>query len=270
MGLAVTGELSGCSFAGGSFQSRGRERGKQLYLQLAPGRRKHGRRCLFATWTLLLLGFLLPSPAVAHKLPMHPAYPDAGYTWMARNFDGGTAIWLKSERCESGEADAIARIRDTTSGSRPEFRGAWPSGISMYRITTCDGFVDNSVDILLDYMTDAEWDAQHGSVFGGHVHSSLAPASWCDFYGNTKINNKCGYHPSRIHIRTSRYLSYSATTKRNFLIHETSHSLGFKDSCSIDAITNNTGGSGCSLPDGWIALDRQEMRDHIYPAWRYS
>lgn len=226
------------------------------------------RRVLAMAAAFLSLA-LLPDLAGAHTLPMHLAYPDHGYAWMARYTDGGTSIWLISERCEPTEVNAIDTIRNTTSGSRSEFRGAWPSGISIYR-AACSGTVQNSTDIVLDYMTDAEWDAQHSSVFGGHVHSSLASASWCDYYGHTKINNKCGIHPSRIHIRTSRFLGYSDTTKRNFLIHETSHSFGFKDYCSVDAITNNTGSSTCTLPAGWISLDRKEIRDHIYPAWRYS
>lgn len=165
---------------------------------------------------------------------------------------------------------AIDTIRSTTQGGRSEFRGAWPNGIGISRVA-CSGTVENDTDIVLDYMNPTEWsNAGHGA-YGGHEHSSVAPQAWCDYFGFPKVGGRCGIHPSRIHLNTSRILGYSSdTTRRNHLIHETAHSFGFLDSCSVDAISNNTGSSSCTLPAGWIGLDRQELRDHIYPGWRYS
>jgi hypothetical protein len=174
-------------------------------------------------------------------------------------------------------------MRATTSGSKSEFRGKWPSGIAPTE-TSCGSVFDYSVDIILDWMTDSEWTAAGHGDFGGHVHSYVADEQYCDYYqftkydpdgpppnGGPKGNIACGLHGSRMHVKTSRYLGYSSdTTRRNFLIHELGHSYGFIDYCGDDnRVTNNTGAAGCSLPAGWGSVDRQEMRDHIYPSGSY-
>lgn len=197
---------------------------------------------------------------------MHAAYPNHGYPWIAR-YDPAVDIYLISERCEPTELNARDNILVSTRWTS-EFRGMASYGIYLNRIR-CDGNIDVNTDIALDYLTDSEWFAWHSGDFGGHVHSFVAGSDWCDYWGQTKINGRCGIHPSQIHIKTSRFLNYSTTTKINFFVHETSHSLGFQDYCGVDAITNNTNTSSCTLPSGYAPLDRQEMRDHIYPAWRY-
>lgn len=228
------------------------------------------KRWTKAGWVLAATIFMAQSVAYAHTLPMSPAYPNDGYAWLARFDDVSGLVWLISEQCRPWELTAIDAMRNTTSGSRAEFRGAWPNGIAPNR-KACSGSVENSTDIVLDYMTPTEWNNSGHGAYGGHEHSSIASVAWCDVYGHPKTNSRCGIHPSRIHLNTDRILGYSSdTVRRNHLIHEISHSFGFLDSCSVDAITNNTGASGCTLPAGFIALDRQELRDHIYPGWRYN
>lgn len=238
--------------------------------------RSAGGRKVVAAAIAVGLGVSLggPAPAAAHTGYMHPAYPDHGFAWLAQYPDSGSYMYLRSERCLTAPvAAAITAMQSTTSGSRSEFRGAWPSGIAPYQ-TTCGSTFDLSTDIILDFMNDSEWYAAgHGDGYGGHVHSYPAdPVAYCDYYGFRKINNKCGLHGTRVHIRSTRYDTYGGgdTTRRNFLIHELSHAYGFIDTCSGDnRINNNTGATGCSLPTGWVAVDRQEMRDHIYPNWMY-
>lgn len=207
---------------------------------------------------------------------MHSEYPNHGWVWLALYDDSGSAIYVNSDNCNDRELEAFTTIWLTTKGpqpgtSQPEFEGAWPNGINPYRVVQCTGTVYETIDIVLDYMTDQEWDASGhaGSKAGGEVHSTDAPAEWCDFYQHKKINNKCGLHPSRVHIKKSKFDGYSTNAKRhNFLLHETGHSFGFKDDCSVDALSN-WGYTNCALPEGWIALDREEMKDHIYPRWKY-
>lgn len=85
---------------------------------------------------------LMASSASAHVLPMSSSYPGHGYAWMARYTDGGTYIYMNSEDCNGWEVSATDTIRATTQGSQPQFRGAWPSGISIQR-ASCSGSVTN-------------------------------------------------------------------------------------------------------------------------------
>lgn len=143
-------------------------------------------------------------------------------------------------------------------------------GLNITR-AACDGNVLDSTDIVLDYMEPNEWTAAGHGDFGGHEHSIPAPSAWCDFWGFPKVNGRCGIHPSIIHINRARFDGYgSDTTRVNFLVHETSHSFGFFDYCGVDAITNNLGTPACTLPSGYAPLDRQELRDHIYPNYIYK
>jgi len=217
-------------------------------------------------WIAVVVGTAigLATPAGAHQIPMHSAYPNHGWHWLARNTEA--QLWVSSERCHAAEQMAWDRIQNTTDGSASEFRGAWPSGLDLSQ-ARCDGQVTRSIDIVLDYMSESEWFAAGHGNYGGHVHSSIATEAYCSYWG---LSHPCGLHPSRIHIRRVRFNNYSGgdTTRRNFLIHESGHSLGFTDYCGVDAVSNY-GATNCSLPSGWVSIDRQEMRDHIYPNWRY-
>lgn len=111
------------------------------------------RRLLSLGLPSMALGFmafsylLVPTGASADVLPMWPSYPQHGYAWLAR-YSSAVTIYLVSDRCKPAELGAMNNIKISTQGSLPEFRGAWPNGIPMYR-QRCDGVVTYSSDINL-------------------------------------------------------------------------------------------------------------------------
>jgi len=220
---------------------------------------------LFLSLALALGAFTLlagsgPSATADH---IYDPYGLRGYLWFAR-YDDYAIAYVTSDRCSARETGAYDRIRNSTVG---EFPVRWPSGIRLSQYT-CDGVVTKYVDIKLDY--DPNFATTHGD-YGGQNHSTLAPSTFCAFWG---APYPCGSHPSTVHLNLSRFTSssYSNAYRERLIMHETGHSLGLNHHCSSDAIMN----SGLSDCNGgrWTSVmsyqetDRQGIRN-VYPNWKY-
>jgi hypothetical protein len=194
-----------------------------------------------------------PSKMVKGTFPYH------GFIWLDDLPDKlSNSLWVYSDRCKSAESSAWTRINSQLRGGQAEFRGAWPKGIT-FVAGGCRSTVDKYADIMLDYMTTSEWyNSGHGS-YGGHHHASLGDSSWCAIWG---ARYPCGYHISRIHINEPRVAGYSSSYMVNFLMHETSHSMGFFDYCGHPSISNN--GQLCSITGVWASGDKKVLRNVVY------
>jgi hypothetical protein len=190
-------------------------------------------------------------------------YGNRGYAWMARYYDVET--WVTSNYCTTSELNAFQDAINSTAGTS-QFAGKWPSGLRMAR-QTCNGVVDNTIDIKLDY---SDFCVTHAcGTFGGENHSTLAPSSWCSYWGNPY---PCGSHPSVVHMNKPKFLNTSNEGRRRLIMHETGHSHGLDEHCSSDSIMNN-GTSGCNggrwlEVNGYLATDRQGIVN-VYPGWQY-
>lgn len=186
-------------------------------------------------------------------------FPNHGFLWLDDLSFYPSQLFVYSDRCKSAEASAWSRVRSGLAAGSPEFKGAWPGGISFYAYS-CSSTVTNNTDIMLDYMTGSQWAsvAGHGN-FGGHHHYSIATSSWCAIWS---VPHPCGYHISRIHINEPRFETYSSGYKVNFLLHETGHSMGFYDYCGHTSIANN--GMYCAMTAGWQSVDRKVLRGVVY------
>jgi len=211
---------------------------------------------------VIAAGLVLPSrPAEATHQPLSHVkgtFPAHGFLWLDDLSFYPSELWVYSDRCKSAESTTWLAVKAQLSGSSSEFRGAWPGGISFYA-ARCTSSVDNSTDIMLDYMTATEWSAAGHGNYGGHHHYSLASSSWCaSFY----VTYPCGYHISRIHINEPRFDAYSSSYKVSFLLHETAHSMGFSDYCGHVSVANN--GMYCPLTGSWKSVDKTMLRDWVY------
>ncbi len=193
-----------------------------------------------------------PSKMVKGTFPLH------GFLWLD-NLKGNGGVWVYSDRCKSAEGSTWSRIHSQLAGGSSEFRGAWPSGISLVA-AKCTSTVDSFADIMLDYMTSSQWTAAGHGSYGGHHHYSMADSNWCAVMGGAPY--PCGYHISRLHINEPRFDGYSSSYKIYFLMHETGHSMGFYDYCGHSSIANN--GMYCSLTGAWLSGDKKVLRDVVY------
>ena len=186
-------------------------------------------------------------------------FPNHGFIWLDDLKGTVTnSLWVVSDRCKPAEASTWSKIKSQLAAGQPEFRGAWPRGIS-FVAGGCGSRTDQDTDIILDYMTSSEWyGAGHGS-YGGHHHYSLGSSSWCAIW---RAPHPCGYHISRLHINEPRYNGYSSAYRINFLLHETAHSMGFWDYCGHSSVANN--GQSCSVSGAWLSGDRKVLRDTVY------
>jgi hypothetical protein len=194
---------------------------------------------------------------------VYGTYGNRGYAWLARYYD--VDVWVTSDYCNTAEVDAFTAVTNSTAGTT-EFNARWPSGLRMTR-DTCDGVVTNTIDISLDY---SDFCQTHGcATHGGENHSTLAPSSWCSYWGHPY---PCGSHPSVVHMNQPKFLNTSDVGRRRLIMHETGHSHGLAHHCSGDSIMND-GTSGCnggrwSVVTGYLATDRQGILN-VYPGWQY-
>lgn len=225
--------------------------------------RRSGFR-LAATITILLVAAALALPAPQAHATHEPSkmvkgtFPNHGFLWLD-NLKGNGELWVYSDRCKSAEGSTWSRIHSQLAGGTAEFRGAWPSGITLATVA-CTATVDVYTDIMLDYMTSSQWTATGHGNYGGHHHYSLGDSNWCAAMGGARY--PCGYHISRLHINEPKYDGYSSTYKIYFLMHETGHSMGFYDYCGHYSIANN--GASCSLKGAWYSGDKKVLRDVVY------
>jgi hypothetical protein len=228
-----------------------------------------GRQMRGALWAAVALAAIVVglSSATASANHNKGTYGEHGYVWFAR-YDDNAIAWISSNRCYPREDGAWERVRSSTVDASYT-RAKWPSGI---RLSTqrCDGAVDSTVDIVLEYRDNFETDGEHGN-YGGHNHSNLASSSWCNTIG---ASWPCGYHISRVHLNDTRFgnSGYSNAYKERLLMHETGHSLGLGHHCESNSIMND-GLSGCN-GGAWTsvmtyqATDRQGI-NQTYPGWKY-
>ena len=224
-----------------------------------------GRRTARIGATLVALSasafLVLASGAFASHV--YGTYGNRGYAWLARFYD--VDVWVTSDYCNQAELDAFTAVRNSTAGTT-EFNDRWPSGLRMERMS-CDGVVDNTIDISLDY---SDFKVTHGgATHGGENHSTLAPSSFCAYWGHPY---PCGSHPSVVHMNQPKFLNTSDAGRRRLIMHETGHSHGLAHHCTGDSVMND-GTSGCNggrwlVVTGYLATDRQGIRN-VYPNWQY-
>lgn len=223
------------------------------------------RQCVEMVIGLAL--FLLPiyaAPAGADN--RYATYGNRGYQWAAR-YQDNFFIHVTSNNCRPAEQTAFDNIRNSTAGS-DRFSVRWPSGLRMLRDSTdpCNGQVTRYVDVKIAY---SDFCNTHGcGTFGGENHSTLAPSSWCNYWG---ANQPCGSHPSEVHINENKWQNTSDAGKVRLIMHETSHSQGLAHHCSSDSIMND-GSSGCN-GGKWTQIMSYQPTDrtgiyNIYPCWR--
>lgn len=228
----------------------------------APSRARRSVKLVLVT-ALTTAALIVPArPGFAtHESLSHVkgTFPSHGFVWLDDLSASPASLFLYSDKCKSAEATAWTKVKSGLAGGSAEFKGAWPGGITFYAYA-CTSTVTEYTDIMLDYMSATTWAsyADHGN-FGGHHHYSLGSSSWCAIWG---LPYPCGYHISRIHINEPRFETYSSTYKVNFLLHETGHSMGFKDYCGHTSIANN--GMYCAMTAGWVSVDRKMVRDVVY------
>lgn len=210
----------------------------------------------------LVSTLVLPVPAVhathAPSRMVKGTFPYHGFLWLD-DLRGNGGVWVYSDRCKPAEASTWSRINAQLAGGRPEFRGAWPSGIELVG-AKCTATADGFTDIMLDYMTSSQWTSSGHGSYGGHHHYSMGDSYWCSVMGGARY--PCGYHISRLHINEPRFNNYTSTYKIYFLMHETAHSMGFYDYCGHSSVSNN--GALCSLKGAWYSGDKKVLRDVVY------
>lgn len=209
-------------------------------------------------------------------------YPDYGFYFWS-NGDPYPETWISSNRCKSYEAGAWSRIKSSTYNKSDGFGTRWEYlDFFKYR---CDGGENDSVDIRLRYLpggtsSSGKWcqtnhcGGSYGGNYAGENHQELAPKSWCEIWGLT--SSKCGQHIPVVHLNEERIDNYdNKALKERALIHETGHSIGFKDYCPGDSYNGimENGKSSCNNNGNWkdtnyTAFDRDGVYD-IYPNWPY-
>ena len=235
---------------------------------------------LAAIWLLILE---MSAAQARHADTSHALgrYPNTGFAWIDQYKTTGAWIYVSSDLCKAEENTMLSRVNQTLPGGSLEFSGWWPSGIEFIRYTNeadcTTTTTDDLTDIHFDYLSPSAWDAAHpcpqfcstgDNEFGGHTHQSLAPQSWCDLFGFPKEGtyHRCGYNPVRIEVNNDRYNNVYGTLgtnyRRDFLLHETGHAMGFRDYCGHTSVSRQH--PTCSWSGGYMALDREMFRQYIY------
>ena len=217
------------------------------------------------------------------------SYPSHGYfmidNWQSVWYTTPADVWVSSDRCKAEEATLRSKIASQLAGSSPEFTYSgvrwWKAGIKFSSYwgggSTCKTTkIDIYTDIHFDYMTLSEWTASgRSNTYGGdnvsyytgsssccpNTGGKITGSYFCDVYGKSY---PCGYHPSIVTINEPRFNGYTSSYRTNFLLHETGHSMGFKDYCDTHNSISRNGTSGCPLSGGYTSLDKSVLRQHIY------
>jgi hypothetical protein len=200
--------------------------------------------------SLLVFTILFSASAVfAHDL--YDKYPNRGYLFMSKSMNYSGLVYVTSNNCNTSEVNAFSKVKSSTANTTEMSR--WPDGIDMKQYS-CDSIVTNYVDIDIEY---SDFSKTHGGgTYGGENHSTLAPSSYCEYWG---VTSPCGSHPSTVHINQTKWDSTSSTGRERLIMHETAHSMGLAHHCSGDSITNN-GSSSCN-GGKWTAIMSYQATD---------